>query len=585
MFRKMRSSMKSFGYLIESLRPTSVYYKYVLLTCLIFAYLLVWLGMSVSYPFYENGAFVYYARSIIYDGDLNIFNQVSQQMQWLVTSQMYHPDFHAIGLTPILTVGYFLAWIVSGLESSRDWMFYVVTACLNVITVYFSVNSLRRLAKIYNFESTNWCWLAAMISPAFLIFALTKSTVLDVMLIPLLTESIIALRSFKHDDNFKIDIPLYWIIMLTLKSSSYHLVLITIFLWILEKGTVKSRSLWIMFVTCHLGFLPELIFDHYRYGELILPRGALIHLFNWDLSHVLKKMITGYFFPGGMFFTNPNYLLGVIVFVLALIKIHTPLSRLKTITMFIIIGLVGFNLFQFLPLPGRSLEVHIPGRIALPLMPFFVIGFSILDKSLSFRTKFIILTLQIFWALYIWAGYISQDVIDSHSWITQSIKDFDKFYHDFVAYVGLAVSNPNLKMVKLETLVFSSIICSFLIYWCKKTSIQKTLKYLSVLSLAGLVLILVFDRLNHKENIRLMTDNGEFQNVVVGSGREIFFFDYFTDSILEVSKTISEQEKEQLPSRVDKYYSLVEKQVIKSNSDFDKILKSRNVNFGYHVVK
>lgn len=581
----MLRKFKEIRYLIELLRPTSVYSKFILLACLIFAYLLIWLAMSVSYPFYENGVYVYYARSIIYDGDLNIFNQVSQQMQWLATSKMYHPDFHAIGLTPVLTIGYFLAWLVSGLESSRDWMFYVVTACLNFITAYFTFVSLRRLAKSYNFESTHWSVLAAIISPAFLIFALTKSTVLDVMLIPLLTESIIALRSFKQNDRFKLDIPLYWFLMLSLKSSSYHLILMAIFLWILEKRSFKSIGLWSMFIVCHIGFIPELVFDYYRYGEMILPRGALVHLFNWDLAHISKKIITGYFFPGGMFFTNPNYLLGMFVFIVAIIKSSAPFSSLKVATILILAALLCFNIFQFLPLPGRSLEVHIPGRIALPLMPFFVIGFAVLDKSLSFRMKFSILTLQILWSVYLWAGYVSQDVIDSHSWITHSVKDFDQYFADLKSYIKLATSNSNLTMVKLETLIFSSALCSFLVNISKKMSIPKTLKYISVVSLIGLVFVLTMDRFNYRDNLKSMTDKGEFHNVIIGHGREIYFFDYFTDSILEVSKTISDKEKEQMPGRVEKYFSLVENQVIKSNDEFDKILKSRNVNFGFLIIK
>lgn len=581
----MLSKILSFSYLIKLLRPTSIYSKFILIACLVLAYLYLWLAMSVSYPFYENGVYVYYARSIIYDGDLNIFNQVSQQMQWLATSKLYHPDFHAIGLTPILSAGYFFAWLVSGLESSRDWMFYVVTACLNFMGVYFTYISLKRLAKNYNLEATHWCVLAAIISPAFLIFALTKSTVLDVLLIPLLAESLIALRGFKHNDNFKLDIPLFWIMMLSLKSSSYHLILITLFLWIYQNGTLKSKGLWGMFLVSHLGFLPELIFDYYRYGEFILPRGALVHLFNWEIGHILKKAITAYFYPGGMFFTNPGYLLGTVIFIVAITKSTVDFSRLKSIAILAVVALIGFNLFQFLPLPGRSLEVHIPGRIALPLIPFFVIGYSILSKYFSFKMKALIITLQSCWALYVWAGYISQDVIDSHSWITQSVKGFPEYYADLIEYVNLAVNNSNLGMVKMETLIFSSLVCSFLIHLCTRMTIQRTIKYVCGGSLIGLMLVLVLDRINYSANLQAMTEKGDFQNVVVGNGREIFFFDYFTDSILEVSKTMSDQEKEKFPDRIEKYYSLVEKQIIKSNAEFDSVVKNRNVDFGFLIVK
>lgn len=581
----MQQRIKAFIYLIESLRPSNIYSKYILLTSLILAYLYVWLGMSVSYPFYENGVYVYYARSIIYDGDLNIFDQVSQQMKWLATSQMYHPDFHAIGLTPILTVGYFLAWLVSGLESSRDWMFYVVTACMNIITVYFTYVSLRRLSKLHNAESTNWCILAAMISPAFILFALTKSTVLDVMLIPLMSESIIALINFKPKDKFKLDIPLYWICMLSLKSSSYHLILAAMFFWILQSGTIRSNGLWAMYLIAHLGFIPELVFDYYRYGEFMLPRGALVHLFNWDISHILNKVVAAYFLPGGMFFTNPNYFFGMVVFFGFIFKNYKTLTTLKVFSGLAIVSLVSFNFFQFLPLPGRSLEIHLPGRLALPLMPFFVIGFCYLDQFLTRPKKYIFLSIQILWSIYYWAGFISQDVIDSHSWITNSLKGFTQYYADFARYLELAVNNQNFKLVHFETLIFSSVICSYLIYLSKNMGIQKTLKFLSAASLIGLVIILVIDRQNYKNNIQTMINNGVFTDVVVGNGREIYFFDYYTDSILEVSKTISEREKKRLPERIENYYLLVEKQLIKSNPHFDNILKNRNVNFGFLIER
>ncbi|EQC49936.1 hypothetical protein, partial [Bacteriovorax sp. DB6_IX] len=358
-------------------------------------------------------------------------------------------------------------------------------------------------------------------------------------------------------------------LLLTSKMTYAPLVLTGVAYFCYKKVELKKLFLGLLIV-----LIPFLVNQKIQYGE-IFYFGAYfsrnVATYNW--LNFVTTLRQGYFGEGGLFYSNPVFLLAIIFFSR---YIYQKVRRSEFgIVEFILTSWLGLGLFQTLFITGPVFEDHLVGRIFLTTLPVLVFGFALTIEKFSSRLSFKAVSslVLLFWQTYVTFSYMAISRIGHYKYAEQKQvgwnvvseflrtllhSNFDAFSKNvfFVVSFALLITGLCILLVKSKIL--------FLMIYKR-------------LILASVVLLCAYCVGNFIAGTRLMKDVESdplaYQNKVIGLNPDAYMFVYVLDIFeTQYRNSKSEEMKTLIERKRNDYFLRVKNKFEQKNSEFEKML-------------
>lgn len=530
---------------------------------------------------YESGVYTAYAESILKDGDFNIINQMHFGNSWIVTPSYHHPDGHPITQTPFIFLFHLFelaSATLTGIDVTAEFQYFLSSLTINFALFFLIFYFLNSLNQHFFNKSTKAVLFFFLFGSTFFYFNFFATNVTDIFSIPLLCYCILRHHQFKSSSqNFQelfyyglslgilcslkllyIPLSLYW-----LGSFLFH-----------QKKALDFKHLLAMFFSFLSAPLVLSINTYLKFGSFYLESSYVARiLFDYSLSHLLQKFFMGYFGINGFFFFNPALLIGLIAFVMLgwlIFKKNMTLPSFNKADYLAYLIFLGIIFFHPIFVMGTLVEDLLPGRATLITLPFLVISLIYVIDYFKVKKNLIMMG---FSAVIIWNAFITLNfvIIDA--------KDALLFYknkfvfqfpdnHLYLHYLDKIEVSFNSLTNLFPSLILYSLILSALYFLAQKS--KKIFRFQTLL-LFWLICFSCFTLINSyntNSNVKALKSKGFFNNKVVGNGLEIYMYDYILDRFNSVNINSDFQLEEKLNKRAEIYYSVIEKQIIKSTPEF-----------------
>lgn len=546
--------------------------------------LFIFLAISLrgGSQFYESGIYIDYAKSIIQDFDLNIINQVHQEMTWLITSSHYHPDFHPETQTPFL-LGFYLieklSSYLTGFSFHNPEQFILAALALNFFIIYFTAIWSKVLIKDYFRIKSPWPIVFIIIGSTFAYFSFFTTTVTDAFSAPLLIFLLIHFKRLLNipSKKFLVLFGLALGVFGQLKVIYIPLTLYFFFKLIYSYFRSKQYSfLPYLLTSAAVPLLLNSLNKFIKFGSLFMePNAGAKVLFDYSLEHVWSKLATGFFGQGGFFFLNPALLLGIFCFFLMIFKTikKKVLTKEEGIVFTIFLGIVFLHPIFML---GPFIEDMLPGRATLASLPFLLLGISYVyndsKRPLFWKTIFLAI---IIWNIFIILNYVIIDSNDAELYYSQKIAT-EYLKTNFIIHMR---ESRELLSFAYPTIILFSIIIGAISISIKKFS-SLNFRHYVILTFWVVIFtgITITNVTQGPRNVEKMKKDGYFKDKVIGDGSDIFLFDYLLDRFNAINRSTNGNLIKELDKRANQYFINIKPQIIRSSSEFDKILIEKKWN-------
>ena len=342
----------------------------------------------------------------------------------------------------------------------------------------------------------------------------------------------------------------------------------------LTHRAIQKKSLLILllpFITiCSTTFYNFYI----KYNSFQSPVSSMRYLFDYEIMGRLVKLVVGFFGGSqGIFLISPIYLVSLF-YLLKYLKNSFMLNRFEKS---LIILQVIFFLIPTLFVIGDFFEDQFPGRTLLATLPFLFIGFSFFAKTFKYKKTFLLI-MSIFSIIHIFltVNFHLADKLGSYIYIKEFI--LSKFLLRTSLELNLKFIYENIQLVftkiqLLKVYILSASIC--IIIFAVINNFKNSIKTFLSLILAIQVLITSLNFSNHEKNILSLRRNGFFDDKVIGSGSEIYFYDFFFDVIKNIKSRNNDHFDSLADQAVSRYYSTINNQIIQSTPAFQSIIESQ----------
>lgn len=554
---------------------------YILVILLIFLILSILLQNGL--PFYENGIYVNYAQSILEDFDFNLMNQVSDTNTWLVTSSFHYPDFHPTVQTPFIILIYFFENITSrilDINFNNYFDYHLSSLTINFLITFFSFFYFIKLTRQY-FDSKKLIPIFIVTTGSvYLFFSFFAANVTDVLSVPIISYVLYYIKDIEKREsrleffNFGIALgiisllkllylPLvvFWLIqtchrLIALKKYNHFAFLLTISLLPTALNSVN------IYLKCKQWFLE-------------VSTGAIV-LFDYSASHIVNKLLYGYFGTSGFFSLNPTLLIGSLFFIILVCTNFRKQSAQKVfhntegIAYLVFLGILFFHPIFML---GEIVEDMLPGRATIATLPFLMIGFSYIYNLNRYQKYVKILSLiLITWNIFVILNYLIISS-DSVAYYYQNHFIFSFSQRNFLTNYLLSLKGNILYLSSVfPKIILFALMMNLTILLIRILKIKFSIEVGSYIFSYWLVAYFLMTTLNvsHSDkNVLEMKKDGIFDNKVIGDGADIYLHDYLFDRFYTIDKSSNGALAPELKKRAVLYYKNISPQIIKTTDEFE----------------
>ncbi|MGZ3691540.1 MAG: hypothetical protein ACXVAX_08550 [Pseudobdellovibrio sp.] len=542
--------------------------------------------------FYEVGVYKNLFKSMIYDGDFNIVNQVEPAHLWLVTKTYFFPINHPEIQSPFLIVPFLVEWIshaVSGSLFYDDFEFQLASLGLNLAAIISFYWFLKKICEELKIKLAEYDFPVIILGTPLFYFSVLQSTVLEVFALPFTAYLILnVIRMKKTNFNFSFFLSGCCAGILFISKITYLPAVIAfalVALLNLKKG-LPLRKL-ALFVFAGLLFVVPHYFNRVSItGQtrfLYRPLGMMIAN-GWDFSakNIFTNLGQGYLYYGGLFFSAPLYLVGIVGLYVLCKKLLSEkfINKFEFTLVFLWIAAV---LFHQVPLPGYVTEDHLQGRIHMCLLPILILGMAYLKNHVFANYKKAIYSLSAFfvgWNFLIIFCYMCVAKVNPYLFHTKIFNETELISRGFEMY-RLELHYNYLKMAPFykEILIFSmlSAVFYFLVQHLKKQAL--TMASAVVLAAGFFIVMAVSNAFCSEPNIETMKEEKIYDKIVIGNGPDIYFLDYIVDYFNRMKAKNDPELQAKVRLMTHKVYVMIPSELLKSTPAFDKVLKDESLDF------
>lgn len=554
-------------------------YKQVITIFLLVTFF-TWIGIS-GY-FYEDNFYIYYVTSFLQDHDFNIINQVPFQHARIVTEKFSHPTHHSILQTPALLILSGFDWILGKIGNNAIAPFKLAGILLNMISLSVGFIFLRKTAELLNTTFRFSHFLFFLLSTALFYFSFFTLTVIEIFNFALssfaLYGTVLLYKKRDHEiDGFSLGTAAAMV--LTSKMTYLPLFFAATYF-----AVTSTRKLFLRYLTgALLVFTIVILKDIASFGELSLIGRAMGEFtITYSLLDIYYTVKDGMFGVGGLFYTNPAYLLG---FIGCLMLFHSAFSRNKnslilfgSLSLWLLMGL-----FQTTFIVGPAMEDHYVGRIMLIALPLMLLGISTLSGLIrNTFAKILFYVLFPLWQLFTLAQFLFISKDGHYKYALQKyVSDLSSVFQFFEQILKTNFHNFIADGLKVFIFVFLSTALLYFLYGRRdKLTFQFNL-YLRYSSLVLLIFTVMncFTSKNHGEEY--LMSQGMRQNVVIANDHSLYSFIYIVDILrTQYLNTNDPILKEMIRKKHSLYLERIKPHLEDAPYDFRQAIRDEDTEYG-----
>jgi len=576
--------------------------KYII-TTLVFHFVLFYgIFFDTFAPAMDNRVYAAYTESITTDFDLNIANNVSKDLSWLVSKTYNNPDMHDHGLTTLWSPFFIYTKFLSHFNVGpvRD----VVTNNIiqAIITLFFSLLGIifsKKLLDTFKTKSNPYVPIS--------IFALTTSFAWYSTIhhqnsdLTVFFFASLFLWACKYlfdvkENKYNFFLGLLWGVGLSIKISMLFYFPCIVYFFCESYGYIPKKK-WL---TPVLSFLLGLAatFSLF-YTNIVLKFGFFVfgggykETLQLDYSLFWEALIG----PNGYFHLAPITLLCFLVWGYVLLKtIRKPLEATK-LERFIFLAMTGPILKMFLECFGFFESSEFGVRHYLLDLPLFsaVILYTIEKAKASSITiikkyYYIPIAMLLLWSftLYLWFWEVHERV--PHQWGAYYINETAFFLKSLSFYFMKIGETFKYSLETLSDffvyLPLTLILTFSLIHFHQSKITKKFVLILSSFIIFSYTIITALNYSYNESNVAKMKTNGDFTNIVVANGIDLYLYDEILSSIgkgLRYNKVRKKKDKfKLLKSSLVNYLDTIETQIVHDPIGFTQGIKKLQLRKSFH---
>ena len=529
-------------------------------------------------PFYENGTYLAYAKSMMNDFDLNIINQIPDDKSWLITPKNFHPDFHSslqnIFIIPLMMLENLLNMV--GIKSGTPNL--IISFLLNFLSLYFSLKYIKKLCAFFNLELNNHLFLLFVFGSSLFYFSFFTVHSIDLFSIPFISYCLFThfnyTRNQEKPDLFNYGIALSLLFCLKALNTTLALFLFLSYFINLFKSKNYKHALYFIVFFLSIILATELT-NYVKYGAFVNPHISSVIMSDFNILHFIKKIFHNFISPSGLFFINPLLTLGLMGFVYWAI---TELKR-KNLTKIEVIAFLFWvftTFFHTIALIGNLLEDRYPGRTPLLSLPFLIIGLIFIYNKIQNKQKQLFLSIYlIIWNMFQVFNFAKIDLLDPDLFPGTTYLTLEQSSAASTKYLTKISYNFSFFIDGIVLVLICTVLLSALLYLIEyRPSFKFKQRILSTFILTFVLSMTSLNFYYGPKNGKKLAAEGKLDNATVGNGSEIYLFDYFFDYYKMVEQTISHEDLFKLRDARRKYIETVRKQTLQSSQEFEDICDS-----------
>lgn len=546
---------------------------------LFFLFSITFLILMVE-PFYEDGVYLGYFRSILEDGDLNLINQLPSSMTWMALENGYHPNTHSIIQTPSFFLFWgFERWLQPLFSRTSDFNFFLLSFFHHMSSLGVGFFCCQKIAKKFQLEIGVKEIVALLFGSALFYFGLQKYNVIEIYAFPLASYLFYQTMSDSISSRGFIT-GVFAGILCCIKLTFWPLVLLVFIKFLKERKLTMFSFLF----GCLVVILLNNISMKARFGgtfDYTLFSSALMEL---SFEDILASLIQGQFFPGGVFFSSPLFFL-CLIGIISFIRHMKRERKLDLISLLLMGSWLFISFFQTVPLIGYLLDDHLVGRHHLSSLPLLVLGLAFLKKRIEPSHKWLWSSLLIICScvfFFNYLHYIGLESLGHHFY--EKYKFLNKI--QFLEFIGLFKKSWAINWAVIKHNWHYILFCCLFFGYALNLIIQKN-KVDQLMQLKGAIwpllfaLIIILDLNNGQKKIISYKDKNLYQDKVIVRAGAICALDYLLDRANAVKMSGEETAIKKVDLAVLRLFEMVSNQVVRSTPSFDQAMKSVDSNISF----
>lgn len=512
-------------------------------------------------------------------------------MAWLVTPSNFHPDQHSVTQSVFMLPLYFLESAAKSLSFTSipvlayDFQFSLAALALNLLSLISGFYFIQQITNILAIRPRPSDYVLIIFGTALFYFSFLQATVVEILAFPMLSYLLFAYFQMKSGqlDQSPIALGLVTGFLAVTKITFWPACLLFCVTYFRRANKPKAA-----FTIAMAAILAFAVSNQYlKYNRLLFDMAPPINSFlNFSFDNFSRNLFYGFFPHGGLFFANPLYFFGIIGFVLLLLQLKNKISFVWP-DFFILVGWFFLVFFGHIFIGGYIVEDHLPGRIHLAFLPMLILGFIYLRNLFNKRYALlsnIFFVLCCLWHLLITLSYVVQIQGSSFNYATNMVPTFSVFLELLPNYLKRVQENASGIAAHFFHIIIFSILITLLVSALLKSSIRtKFVPYFILF--AGLtfgimsILNFHFAPLNAAE----MSRKSSFSGMAVGNGIELLQIDYTLQLIRTLKTRCSPTICAQLDAGLNRYYSKVTQQIVRSTPELDRAVLENSSDFSFWI--
>lgn len=535
---------------------------------LFFVLFLFFFYLSHRYEFFENGVGIRYFKSIIEDGDFNIFNQYTDPLDlWMATKSYNHPDYHSPFITVLLYIPYIFLDLFTSLNATAKpllyFQIYFLLAAGIALILQRPFFETPKDDKIYKS-----LFVTLIFSTGAFWFTFFDPT--EFSAVCLLISTFVFYEIYEHIKN-----P---------ARSSNFLIFALGYFWILKQdGVFYVATVGLLFLANkNFKNIIKLMFS-VAFFQLQLSLFNYIKLGTLDIKYFVVEFdhsfMWQYFFScNGLFIKTPIYFLLFIAALFELFKLKNKnLLKMLYISLFAILLKAFVIGFIITPIPA-----YLASRHSISDTPAwtFIAYLSYIRRP---KSTLILLGAMILFNIYhIYSIFLSYHNPIGFSYLFNSILPWSVAVNNFHLLIQYFNNQFNFIKYNFSLIIELSILGA--LFLTMIFAIQNFFPRFFKYSFITLILLIIssFSFLNYKNNYKnalKMKSEGAFNHAVIAKGAAIYYDEVF--SIIEHNKLSLEFTHKPSWEEIEKFQTNYVKSTIEGiiydPTDFSKNLKNNIV--------
>lgn len=553
---------------------------------LIYSLILFVLGV-VAYRFSETtgrgpveyGVFTAYGVSLMEDGDMNIINQLPDIFAWMITESGSDVDYHEYGKSSIALPLLFLAKLFKLNHFPNHSYYYFFFILFNLGIVYLWLNLLNRTCQLFLGDKKNFKWIITLFFFNIPVWWYSFFQVNGSDLIACLLFNFIIYTFLKNLDVSKWGYLIPQAALLLFAAFVKVTFLFYLPLWGFYlfhhsfNKKIVAKVLCAQLIGLVIVYLPHIIFQHYKYGQVLLGHSENFRPQFFVLWETL-------FSQNGYFISTPFFFLSLAGLLLLIFKKKEIYSKFLLYMGFWFV--VKLILVSFRPIEDElfgSRMIMLDSYLFLPLGLIFL---KQMFGSHYIKASFAVLGLGTLYSFYSMCIFLS----DQDAW--NAVYNF-KFSH---FQMGLSYFNNIITSLKIDDFTFCaryfllSMVVAGVCLVIKNVPYKRTSQAITLSILASFLIGHALHLYHFKDNVESLRASSFYENKLMAKGPHLFIYDD-TVSVFEKSmfnaKMRGDEEGYLLREKVLKeYYEKIKLEIIHDPVGFTENMETGNYRASAH---